>query len=217
MASLPAPLQSDRDDITAEETATIWHSLSDLQQAWLMEWLSNGHNAMQAAKDAGYQCRNDNTYKQVGHENRHHEKIAELIRRSMERHMGEGECMSRLEAIAKGSMEDFLRIDDQGQPQIDLDKAKRRGQLHLIKKIRTTTRRYADGEKIETKVDLQLYSKQRAIEKLLDAHGAFTDADREASRADVTINQWVQQINNHLEGGESAWPHPDDTNEIGRL
>jgi hypothetical protein len=206
MASLPAPLQDQPTDLFQTEVSILWHDLTDLQQAWLIEYMQNGFNATQAARDAGYQCKSENGFRVQGHENRHHPKIAHLISTAMERYMDGGEAMKRMATIARGDMADFLSIGEDGTVELDLAKAKARGKLHLIRDIKiNTTTDPETGEKTSS-VDLKLYSKSVALKIILKALGPFNDG-KESSK-NTSVQQWITQINNHMDGKESPWPQP---------
>lgn len=82
--------------------------------------------------------------------------------------MSADEVLSRLADHARGDIEDFILLDlGEGRTSwtIDLIKAKKRGKLHLVRRLRPT--RYG--------VDIELYDAQRALELLGKGHGLFKD------------------------------------------
>jgi hypothetical protein len=97
--------------------------------------------------------------------------------------MGMEEAMSILSSQARGSMEDFLRLDrDTGACTIDLFQAQQRGQLHLIKKL--VNRQGA--------IEIELYDAQTAVAHILRTLGAFKDH--------IHIGLKVDQVEHMLEG-----------------
>ncbi len=176
MADLPSFLcvQEARSNLTEQEVRALWTGLTDLQQAWLLKYVQNGLNATQAAKDAGYQCSSDASYRQQGFENRRHRKIRPLLLHVMSRHVSVDEALTRLSSIARGSMGDFLSFDDNGRAIPDLDKARKRGSLHLIKEVKFTRRRDEEtGEEVVEVASIKLYDSLKALRTILKAQGAF--------------------------------------------
>lgn len=207
MAELPATLsdQPDPETLTERERSSLWHSLTDLQQAWLVEYLQNGRNATQAAKDAGYQCSSESAFRELGHKNRHHDKIRQLIAAVTARHMSADEALSRLADIARSDMQDFLAFDEDGEPIVDLNQARERGVLHLIKEIDLERTVGEDGE-VTTEIDLKLYDKRKALESVLDVLKAGEDED---SGGD-TFQQFNIKLDQHHTGEESITEIPTE-------
>lgn len=209
MSSLPAPLK-DRPtptDISEKEMTALWHGLTDRQKAWVQEYLSNGMNATQAAKDAGYQASSESAFREIGMKNRRHDKIGQLVGAFMQQHMGREEALSRLAEIARVDMQDFISVGDDGQPIFDIQKAKERGVMHLIKEIDLERTEHPETGKVTTEVKLKLYDKRRALNDILDALGLSEDDEGE------TFVQLNQQINNYLEG-DGDTPFDDVDNEV---
>lgn len=209
MSSLPAPLK-DRPtttDISEKEMTALWHGLTDLQKAWVQEYLGNGMNATQAAKDAGYQASSESAFREIGMKNRRHDKVGQLVGAFMQRHMGREEALSRLAEIARVDMQDFLSIDEHGQPIFDVQKAKERGVMHLIKEVDLQRREDPETGEVTTEVKLKLYDKRRALNDILDALGL----DKEGE--DNPTVQLNQQINNYLKG-DGDTPFDDVDNEV---
>ena len=201
MAELPTVFQ-DADGPTTLSQADrteLWHSLTELQQRWVVCWLENGFNATQAAKDAGYQASSEADFRRIGYDNRHHPKIQRLCSVLMDRHMGADETLVRLSDIAKGSMQDFVSEDDEGTPQIDLGKAKKRGVLHLIKDLKIEP-----NEEGTPTIRVKLYSKVKALKTIAD----LLELGSEDEAGDqVTV---YQQVNNYLEGDDSVFDGVDN-------
>ncbi len=127
-------------------------------------------NATEAARRAGYSERTAN------------EQAARLlakvsVREAIEKRVTEhkataDEVLMRLTSHSRGTMDDFLN----GFGLIDIQQARERGVMPLIKKIkqRTTTISKESGEDIETHdIELELYDAQAATVQLGRALGVF--------------------------------------------
>ena len=209
MAQLPATFKDGPapTDLTETELAELWHDCSDLQQAWVLEYMDNGFNATQAAKDAGYQASTEQAFRRIGSDNKNHPRLRKLRQALMERHMTADEALSRLAEIARGDMQDFLSVED-GHPVFDYEKAKKRGALHLIKEIDLERNEDPETGEITTEAKVKLYDKQKALTSILDVLGA---GDDEADD-DPTV-QLNQQINNYLSGSGDT-PFDDVDNQV---
>ena len=177
MTDLPSFLdvEAARSNLTEQEVRALWTGLTDLQQAWLLKYVQNGLNATQAAKDAGYQCSSNASYRQQGFENRRHRKIRPLLLHVMSRHMSVDEALTRLTSIARGSMADFLSFDDRGRAVPDLYKARQQGSLHLIKEIKFNRRHSKDtGGKVIEVSSIKLHDPLKALVTILRTQGAIS-------------------------------------------
>jgi phage terminase small subunit len=156
--------------------------LTDKQLAFIEHYLTHW-NATKAAIDAGY---SEKTARTTGSENLTKPDIqAAIQQRLAELKMGADEVLARLTAHARGSAEDFVTvyqspmtdiagdpvIDQDGKsivrhfPSLDLEKARARGMLHLVKKVTYT----AHGPSVE------LYDAQAALALLGKHHGLLID------------------------------------------
>jgi phage terminase small subunit len=145
--------------LTNKERAFIEHYL----QCW---------NASDAARRAGYSSK---TAGSIGHENLKKPEISSEIKRRLEElQAGADEVVTRLTSHARGSMKDFVVVNDDGTATIDLVKAQSLNQLHLIKKLKVTRRQLKDGES-EAVTEFELYDAQGALVTLGRAHGLFVD------------------------------------------
>lgn len=81
------------------------------------------------------------------------------------------EVKLRLTRHARGTMEDFLSGPSN---RIDLEQARERGQLDLVKKYRLTTITDRQGNELAT-VEVELYDAQSALMALGRAQGIFVD------------------------------------------
>jgi phage terminase small subunit len=155
-------------------------SLTEKQQVWLEEYLQCWNGA-EAARRAGYAC----PY-QSAHDNVTNPKIqAEIKARLSLKAMSADEVVMRLADQARGSIEDFITIDPAGSGvwRVDLEKAKQRGVLHLIKKL------WVDGE---GHVRIELQDQQRALELLGKAHGLFIERS-EVETVEFDLDEWKEK------------------------
>lgn len=156
--------------------------LTAKQRAFVEAYLSC-LNATEAARRAGY---SEKTAAAIGWENLRKPEIEGAIKQGLtERAMSADEVLTRLADMARATADDFLTIyesplnDITGQPvlgkdgqpiiryfpSLDLDKARERGMLHLVKKVTYT----AHGPSIE------LYDAQAALSLLGKHHGLFVE------------------------------------------
>lgn len=140
-------------------------TLSRKQQAFINEYLID-FNATQAAIRAGY---SEKSAANIGWENVRKPEIAEVIqKRLQEKAMSADEVVMRLAEQGRASIEDFISFNHAPYPTftLDLDKARRRGVLHLIKKVKYDK----DGNP-----EIELLDPQKALELLGKHHKLFTD------------------------------------------
>ena len=214
---LPKQLQPTDTPGTLEdqEVSTLWHQLTDKQRSWLMEYLSNGLNATQAVKDSAYQTSEDDQCRAMGHQNRTHPKIRPLIQHACRRHMTENEVLKHVSHIARATWEDFLSFTDGGRVVPDLQKARQRGKMKLVDKIKWDAEYDEEkGEVVRYVKKLQLKDSQKAHDQLLKATGAFDlEEGAQVNAQNVTINQWNQELNAHLQGEGDRWPQVKEVDE----
>lgn len=153
-------------------------ALSSKQRLFVEEYLAC-FNATQAAIRAGYSERSAHS---TGWETLRKPEVAELIRRRLqERAMSADEVLMRLAEQARGSLGDFLSRRDGHTLSVDLDQAELLDKLHLVKRLKQTTRTWTEtvgGEDVEhreTRVEVELYSAQAALELLGKNHRLFAD------------------------------------------
>lgn len=122
---------------------------------------SNG-NATEAARKAGYALPHPQ-----GAENLQKPTIRAAIDAKLSVvAMSSKEVLARLAEIAAASFDDFIQVDSSGDHQIDLKRAKKRGKLRIIHKLKEG--RYG--------VELELKDSQAALVQLGKYHGLW---DRE--------------------------------------
>lgn len=141
-----------------------------LKQTLFVEaYLSNGGNATEAARAAGYKG-DDDTLRSVGAQNLTKHHIQQAIKSRMGRLASERGILSADDVLdlisrqASGSMDDFTTATERGVV-LDLAKAKKAGKFHLVKKFK-------DNDK---GVEIELYDAQSAAALLGKHHGIFTD------------------------------------------
>lgn len=166
--------------------------LTAKQQAFVSAYLVC-LNATEAARRAGY---SEKTAHAIGWENLRKPEIAAAVEAGLaEKAMPAIEVLARLADQARGSADDFVTVyesplhdiigqpvlDRNGQPiirrfpSLDLEKARERGVLHLVKKVTYT----AHGPAVE------LYDAQAALIQLGKHHGLWTDKIEHSGSIDV--------------------------------
>lgn len=146
-----------------------------MQRRFLVEYLSDEKpNATRAAERSGYSSPNKSGPRLL-----RSPKIREAIDEFFHaQEMSAREVISRLSDQARGSLGDFLDIDDDYEPTLNLGKAKRAGKLHLLKKYKQKRVTYAnkdDGETVTEWIEVELHDPQAALVHVGRYHGLFTD------------------------------------------
>jgi len=159
-------------------------TLTPKQSQFCRHFLNDaGLNATEAARLSGYKFP-----MQEGHRLRSHPAVTAHIQEALEaRAMPVDEVLARLSDIARGSLDDFIDLEEIGtdedgnpivsSPRINLVKARRRGVLHTFESIEFRP----DGG-----IKLKRYSALHALETLAKIHALFSDQ---------AIEQEVTQIN----------------------
>lgn len=93
---------------------------------------------------------------------------AEISRRTSENAMEADEVLSRLADQARGTIEDYISFNHAPYPTftLDLDKARQRGVLHLIKKLKYNAEGFPE---------IELYDAQAALVQIGKHHKLFAD------------------------------------------
>jgi phage terminase small subunit len=158
-------------------------ALSNKQRIFIEEYL-RCWNATEAARRAGY---SETSARVIGHENLTKPDISEEIQRRIDdQAMSANEVLCRLADQARGTIEDYISFNHAPHPTftLDLDKARQRGVLHLIKKLKYNSDGYPE---------IELYDVQAALVMLGKHHKLFTDkiehdlSDRAADSAAALI------------------------------
>lgn len=164
---------------TAEIVVSAEPTLTDQQMLFIEQYFICGLNATEAAL-AVYDTKDRHVAQVMGSENLSKPVIrARVDERLAQFQLTANEVLARLAFQARGSMEEF--IDDSGS--IDIMKAKRAKQLHLLKKFKVRHVEFSDkqgNETITTETEIELHDSQSALVHLGKHLGLF--------QADTTIN-----------------------------
>lgn len=144
--------------------------LSKKQEAFVEHYL-RVWNAAEAARLAGYSKK---TARQQGSRLLTDVDIAAAVAaRLAELKMSADEVLTRLADIARGDMADFVSLDRDGEPLLNLNAARDTNKLKLVKKFKRTRRTF--GEMVETQVEIELYDAQAALNTLGKHHRLFAE------------------------------------------
>ena len=138
------------------------------KQLMFIECYLTTFNATEACRQAGYKG-NDGTLASVGSENLRKPKVAAAIKRRLEAQaMDTAEALKRVADIARGNMANFVTVDPtSGTVKLDMAQALNEGGGGLIKSMDVTP---------EGKIKkIELYAKDRALDMILKAAGAYSD------------------------------------------
>jgi len=143
--------------------------LNDRQRRFVEQYCIH-FNASRAAREAGY---SENTAAVIGCENLIKPNIKAAIATIIqEKSMAADEAIVRLTDMARGSIEDFLKLDEFGNVSVYLTKNKEIQNLGLIKKIKQTKRTVGvDNDISELYTEIELHDQKDAILKILQMHG----------------------------------------------
>lgn len=144
-------------------------------QQFINEYFNCCMNATEAYQRV-YQNATRETARRNGHELLTNTDISEEIKlRITEKAMSADEVLMRLGDQARGDMADFWHIPEQGDPTINLAKAK--GKTHIIKKLKVkkTTQRIGKTTETTHEVDFDLYDAQSALQLIGKNHDLFID------------------------------------------
>ena len=144
--------------------------LTDKQKRFVEQYCIH-FNGARAAREAGY---SEESAKEIASENLTKPNVKNAINARLdELTMSASEATKRLTDMARGSIESFLDIDDDGRTVIDLSKLEAKNNLGLIKKIKQTKKELFDGSIIEISNEIELHDQKDAILNLLKLHGKF--------------------------------------------
>jgi phage terminase small subunit len=150
-------------------------ALTAKQQAFINEYVKD-FNATQAAIRAGY---SEKSARSQGQRLLTNADISEEIaRRIEEQTMTADEVLIRLGDMARGDMGDFVKIEPGGQVfSLDLERAKREGKLHLIKKLKYNAQGFPE---------IELYDAQSALQLIGKHYGLFKDVSENKTEVDFS-------------------------------
>lgn len=144
-------------------------------------------NATHAARVAGY-AGDYNTLGVVGYENLRKPKIRAAIDALLEAQgaMPRNEVLAHLTDIARGDIADAL--NETGG--VDMLEAIRRGKSHLVKRVKTKTTIIDSGDDDNREIhetEIEMYSREVALDRLGKFYGLFTDKSEVSNTGDMTI------------------------------
>ena len=154
--------------------------LTDKEEAFILEYLSNGFNGVQAALKT-YDTDAYATAAAIASENLKKPKIRTRIQKHFDiLAMTAEEALARLTSIARGDFGNLIRFqeDDDGHLNawVSLEQARELGMMHLIKEVKqTSTTKGEDGELLERTVWVKLHDAHSAIVEILKIHGKFKE------------------------------------------
>lgn len=153
--------------------------LSPAYQKFVQEYCKD-FNATRAAKSAGY---SENTAGQKGYQLLKIVEVSRAIANRLDEHgMSAAEATERMADMARANLRAFTRVDEDGHRVIDLSTPEAESMLHVVRKMKSTTKELGDGDVIERKVEIELHDAKDALHKILKAHGAYTE------QVDITSN-----------------------------
>jgi phage terminase small subunit len=159
------------------------------RKAFVDEYLKD-YNATRAAIRAGYSERSAAV---TGSRLLRNANVLKTIQSNI---MGPDEAALQITDIARGDMGDFLDISSMAF-HVDLDKAKEARLTKLIQKVkmRTTTTINKDGVETETHdIEIALYDKLSALEKIGKLHKMFTEIIEHSGTVFVDFGEDVKKL-----------------------
>lgn len=152
-------------------------------------YLSNGFNATEAARSAGYKG-DDNTLSSVGYENLRKPEISAVVdERVNEAAMPAIEVLARLSAQGRGDLTDFM--DEDGG--FDLKAARESKKTGLLKKVKRTIfdTKDKDGNVTSTRttIEYEIHDAQAALVHLGKYHKLFVDRHEHAGSLNIDVSK----------------------------
>ena len=160
-------------------------------------------NAAEAARRAGYSVKTARSY---GQQLLTNIDIQEAITQRLdELHMSADEALKLLADMARGDLGEFM---DAGTLMLDLRKAKDDGRTGIIKKLkqRTITKigKNEEDEDVEIHdLEIELYDKQAAIDKILKVHGEYKDVGTKDNPFVISWKDFVKSESDDITGTDS--------------
>ena len=160
-------------------------NLTPKQSAFVLEYCTD-FNGTASARRAGY-TGTPTTLANIASQNLKKPHIRAAIDAHLrERAMSSAEVLHRLSEHARGSMQDFLSEDEDGEVVIDLQKAYRRGALARVRYLKIDERTLPDGT-TQRRVEISLYNSLTALQHL--ARGLDLQNAALSEPAPVSSNQ----------------------------
>lgn len=151
----------------------------NLKQQAFVEYYVMCWNASEAARRAGYSIK---TATAIGWENLRKPEIkAAIAARAGEIKATTDEVLLRLAAHSRGSIADVLDDEDE----LSLNAARDAGKLHLVKKVKQTTRTDPEGNRTTT-FEVELHDAQAATVQLAKILGQYIER--------VEVRTWRDRV-----------------------
>lgn len=215
MGGLTRPYNKDRSKLCNAPQGCVFDSggdsegyivaLTKRRRAFVEHYLQC-FNATEAAKRAEYSPK---TAYSIGHELLKIPEVSAAIEaRLNELKMQADEVLVRLTDQARGSMADFVEVDESGDVSFNLSAARDAKSLHLVKKIKKTVKR---GTVNETTIEIELYDAQAALAHLARVHGLYQDKvqvdwrielEQAGLNPDVIESELVAEFERHIRAGK---------------
>ena len=148
--------------------------LTDKMKRFIDEYTGPSRlNATRSALAAGY---SENTAAAIGWENLRKPSISRAIaERLKEFSMSAAEATERMAQFAQGSLVPFLTPDGH----VDLSTDEAQDNLHLIRKLKMTTRYSKDGDKLSETFEIEIHDPKDALDKVLKLNGAYAQPEHQ--------------------------------------
>lgn len=149
-------------------------SLNLRQRLFVSYYLGEANgNATDAARRAGYATPNVDATRLLANTS-----IRAAINAALEGPaMAAAEVLARISEIASVDVRDFIKLDDDGKPTVNLKTAMAKGKTHLIKSIRPT--KYG--------LSIEVHDPQLALDKLARFHGLYKPSNDESALAALLV------------------------------
>lgn len=177
--------------------------LTTKQRLFVLAYLGESKgNATDAARRAGYKVPEDSGRRLV----RKSPIIAAIQAHLDSAALTTNQILGLLVGHATAEVDDFGHLDASGF-RLDLAKARRRGRLHCVRKIRPVRVRVEDGDdggrpRFRTEYELELYDAQKALELLGKFRGLFRDAPAPSPETNPLIDALRQAADAAGRAGE---------------
>jgi hypothetical protein len=185
---MPSSLELPREKIL-ERLSEVAKTLTPINMAFAEAYLRTW-DCKRAAREAGSQACDDHGHHVQGNEWLRQPEIREYISlRVAIMQMAADEVLFRLALQARASVEDFYDIDENGQPMLNLKKARDFGLLPLVKKLKLDAR---------GNWEVELHDSQQALVQLGKFHSLWTDKitveDDDVNKSVPELEQRVDRI-----------------------
>ena len=130
-------------------------------------------NGTLAARTAGYAsgCCSEEAYRLL-----RNAQVRDGIAKRLERFsMYAAEATERMDQFARGSLVPFLTADGH----VDLSTDEAQDNLHLIRKLKMTTRYSKDGDKLSETFEIEIHDPEDALDKVLKLTGAYAQPEHQ--------------------------------------